>query len=147
MKLAQLLINNSGVISVLNTGKQVEVPFNSETKCSFCTGTKCCVYITQKIEAPRSKYDFEHLLWQISHENIRIYKESDGWYMMIRSRCTHLGEQGQCNIYDARPQICRDYSNDYCEYDEPVEKNFALYFDGYDALLKYCKRRFKRWGK
>ncbi len=121
--------------------------FTAETKCSFCPGTKCCTYMTQKIESPRSKYDFEHLLWQLAHENVQCYQDTDGWYLMFRSRCIHLKKKGGCAIYETRPQICRDYDNDYCEYDEPPEKNFKKFFDGYHALHKYCKKRFKTWDR
>lgn len=50
----------------------------TENKCSFCTGSICCTYITQQIDTPRSKSDFEHMLWQISHNNIKFYKDEDG---------------------------------------------------------------------
>ncbi len=116
-----------------------------ENKCGFCTNSKCCTYITQEIDTPRKKYDFEHMLWQVSHENVKIYKDEDGWYLLVESRCSHLLPGGQCNIYEHRPQICRDHSNDYCEFDAPAEDGFDLYFEDYAALLKYCKKRFKKW--
>ena len=116
-----------------------------ETKCGYCTNSKCCTYITQEIETPRSKYDFDHLLWQLSHRNVQAYKDEDGWFLLIDNPCTHLQPGGRCGIYERRPQVCRQYSNDYCEFDEPAEKSFDLYFDGYESLLRYCRRRFKRW--
>jgi len=124
-----------------------EIKITSENKCSFCPGTKCCSYYTQLIEAPRSKYDFEHMLWQISHANTNIYKDEDGWYLMIRSQCTHLQNDGRCGIYERRPEICRVYENDFCEYDEPAEDGFELFFADYDALRAYCKKRFKKWDR
>ncbi|MCB1866064.1 MAG: YkgJ family cysteine cluster protein [Chromatiales bacterium] len=124
---------------------ELKVKITPENKCSFCTGTICCSYVTQQIDAPRSKYDFEHLLWQVSHENVSAYKEEDGWYLMFTTRCTHLLDDGRCGIYETRPEVCREYSNDYCEYDSPAEEGFELYFRDYDELLKYCKKRFKRW--
>jgi hypothetical protein len=51
----------------------------------------------------------------------------------------------RCGIYADRPQICRGHSNDYCEFDAPAEDGFDLYFPNYQVLLKYCKKRFKRW--
>jgi Fe-S-cluster containining protein len=120
-------------------------PITAENKCGFCTNSKCCTYITQQIDAPRSKYDFEHLLWQVSHENVQAYKDDDGWYLLVESRCSHLQTDGRCGIYAVRPQICRDHSNDYCEFDAPAEDGFDLYFPDYRSLLKYCKKRFKRW--
>ncbi len=118
-----------------------------QDKCSLCTGSKCCTYITQHITTPRSKADFDYLLWQISHGNIKVYKDSDGWFLLIESKCHHILADGQCGIYETRPQICRDYSNDFCEYDAPAEESFELYFNGYDALMDYCRKRFKRWDR
>ena len=118
-----------------------------ETKCSFCTGSTCCTYVTHQIDAPRSKHDFEHMLWQVSHNNLSVYKDDDGWFLLIDGTCQHLQPGGGCGIYDARPEVCREHSNDYCEYDSPAEEGFDLYFPDYDTLLKYCKKRFKRWGK
>ena len=120
----------------------VEEPFN---KCDLCTNSKCCTYVTQQIDIPRSKYDFEILLWQVSHEGVGAYKDDDGWFVMFESRCRHLLADGRCNIYEDRPTICRSHSNDYCEYDAPAEEGFELYFPDYDSLLSYCKKRFKRW--
>jgi uncharacterized protein len=103
-----------------------------EGKCSRCINSKCCTYTTEAIgEAPRSKSDFEHLLWQVSHEPVEIYQDPGG----------------ACAIYDERPQICRDYDNDWCEFDAPAEEGFKLHFHNYAELLKYCKKRFKTWGR
>lgn len=119
----------------------------AETKCGFCSNSKCCTYITQEISTPRSKHDFEFLLWQVSHNNVRAYKDEGTWYVMVDTPCNHLQDNGRCMIYDQRPSVCREYSNDYCEFDAPAEDGFDLYFDGYQALLKYCKKRYKRWGQ
>jgi hypothetical protein len=129
----------------LKNKSNLKVEITPENKCGFCHGAKCCTYVTEALETPRSKYDFEHLLWQISHENVQIYKDDDGWCIMFDSKCKHLLPDNRCNIYDIRPQICRDHDNDYCEYDEPAENGFELFFDSYESLHKYCKKRFKRW--
>ncbi|TNF99346.1 MAG: YkgJ family cysteine cluster protein [Gammaproteobacteria bacterium] len=129
----------------MNAKTQLNVKITAENKCSFCHGAKCCHYVTQQIETPRSKYDFEHLLWQVSHEGIEIYKDTDGWYMIVSTSCTHLLDDGCCGIYEKRPQICRDHDNDWCEFDEPPEKHWKLHFPDYDSLHQYCTKRFKRW--
>lgn len=116
-----------------------------ETKCSFCVGSKCCTYFTEQLETPRSKHDFDHMLWQVSHENTQIYKDEDGWFLLVNNKCTHLQSDGACGIYDSRPEVCREYDNDYCEYDSPAEEGFELFFEDYASLLKYCKKRFKSW--
>lgn len=127
--------------------RRPNIEITPENKCSFCTNSKCCTYITQRIDTPRSKYDFDHLLWQVSHENVSVYKDEDGWYLLVDARCTHLQPDGRCGIYERRPQICREHSNEYCEFDAPAEDGFELYFPTYESLLKYCKKRFKKWGK
>lgn len=118
-----------------------------ETKCSFCHNSKCCTYITQQIDTPRTKRDFDVLLWQLAHRDVQAYKDEDGWFLLVNTPCMHLLEGEGCGIYDSRPQICRDHSNDYCEYDSPAEEGFELFFDGYDSLLEYCRKRYKKWDK
>jgi Fe-S-cluster containining protein len=133
----------------MKAGKNIPlgVEITAENKCGFCTNSKCCTYITEELVTPRSMHDFDHMLWQLSHSNIQAYKDEDGWYLLINNACTHLESDGRCGIYDDRPMICREYTNDYCEFDEDSEDGFDLFFEDYDALLKYVKRRFKTWSK
>ncbi len=126
-------------------GKKIRI--TPENKCSFCKGAKCCTYFTEQLDTPRSMHDFDHLLWQISHRDVRIYKDDDGWYLLVEAPCLHLQADGRCGIYETRPTVCREHSNDYCEYDAPAEEGFELYFDSYEALLKYCRGRFKTWDR
>ena len=123
------------------------IKVTSENKCSFCTGSTCCTYVTQHLDTPRSKEDFRQLLWQVSHNNIKIYKDDDGWTLLVEGSCQHLQIDGGCGIYEVRPEICRDHTNDYCEFDAPSEDGFDLYFENYPDLLTYCKKRFKTWDK
>jgi len=123
------------------------IKVTSENKCSFCTGSLCCTYVTQHMETPRSKEDFRQLLWQVSHQNVKLYKDDDGWTLLVDGKCQHLQVNGDCGIYEDRPEVCREHSNDYCEFDAPAEDGFELYFENYFDLLKYCKKRFKSWDK
>lgn len=129
----------------MNMAKKIKI--TSENKCSFCQGSKCCSYFTQQIDAPRSKDDFQTLLWQIAHQNIEIYQDEDGWFLLINNRCQFLQRDGSCGIYQQRPTICREHDNEWCEYDEPAEKHFKRHFTSYNELLKYCRKRFSRWDK
>jgi len=119
----------------------------AENKCDRCFESKCCTYVTQNIDKPTSMKDFDLLLWQISHKNIHIFKDEEGWFLLILNECTHLQKDGRCGIYEVRPLICRDHSNDYCEYDVSIEDGSELYFAGYDDLNAYCSKRFKGWEK
>ena len=68
-------------------------------------------------------------------------------FLLINNRCRFLLPEGGCNIYETRPQVCRDYSNDFCEYDAPAEEGFEYFFESYESLDAYCKKRFKKWTK
>lgn len=117
----------------------------TQSKCRRCTNSKCCTYITQPIDTPRKKTDFEYLLWLVSHEQVKVYKDTSEWFLLVETPCTHLQPNGDCGIYEYRPEICRNHSNDYCEFDAPAEEGFRYYFPDYPSLLAYCKQRFKKW--
>jgi len=123
-----------------------DIEITTENKCKFCTNSKCCTYITQQLDTPRSKADFDTLLWQVSHQNISLYQDSDGWFLLIDTPCSHLKAGGACGIYSIRPHICREHSNEYCEFDAPAAEGFKRYFKTHGELLAYCQKRFKKWG-
>ena len=118
-----------------------------DKKCKKCTQSICCNSINQKIKAPKTKEDFDHLLWQVSHEGISVFKDSDGWFLHILTGCSHLLPGGVCSIYDNRPWVCREYTNDFCELDESIEDASEYWFSNHKQLEKYCRKRFKKWKK
>lgn len=122
------------------------IQIRTDNKCSFCGPTKCCQYITQKIPAPRSKADFDHLLWQVSHEKVEIFKDNSGWQLLFDTTCSHLQSNGGCGIYENRPSVCRDYSVKNCEFDGAASEGWELHFNDHNSLLVYCKQRFRQWG-
>lgn len=124
-----------------------KIKVTTENKCDLCTTSICCTYITHEIDTPRSLEDFDYILWQVSHADISVFKDEDGWYLSIDTRCQHILPDGRCNIYDSRPQICREHSNECCEFDGPAEEDFDLFFNSYESLDKYCRKRFKTWDK
>lgn len=125
-----------------------EVKITPDNKCSFCKGSTCCTYFTQLIDTPRSMGDFDILLWQISHRDTQVYKDEDGWFLLVNNTCRHLRPGGRCGVYENRPQICREHSNEDCEFDGPSgAEDFELFFPDYEALLAYCRKRFKNWDR
>ena len=119
-----------------------------EEKCNYCTNSTCCTYVTQNIDTPRSIDDFDTLLWQVSHEGTQLYKDEGDWFLILNSRCTHLLKGGKCGIYEKRPRICRQHSNDDCEFNTLAsDDDFDLYFPDYESLDRYCRKRFKSWDK
>ena len=133
------------VLRIKDLPKGIKV--TPETKCSHCKQSICCTYVTQQIDTPRSMQDYDYLLWLVSHQNISVFKDDDGWFLSASTPCVHLKENGHCRIYEKRPQICREHSNDSCEFDGPAEEDFDKYFDNYEKLDKYCRKKFKNWDK
>lgn len=138
-------MNAKNSIKLVDADKVGKVKIDK--KCGKCKKSICCNSINQKIPTPKSKEDFDHLLWQISHENIHFFKDADGWFMHVSTPCTHLLPGGVCGIYENRPWVCREYTNDFCEYDESIEEASELFFSTYKQLEKYCRKRFKKWEK
>jgi Fe-S-cluster containining protein len=151
-------INDKGKKARVSTGKKLPknkktrntmaaIPVTSETKCDLCVQSLCCTYITHQIDKPRSMEDFDYLIWQVSHDNVALFKDEDGWFLSVAGRCAHLMPNGMCGIYDIRPQICREHSNECCEYDGAAEDDFDLYFNTFEMLDRYCRKKFKNWDK
>ena len=114
-------------------------------KCDHCSGSKCCQYTTIQIDTPRSIREFDNLLWQVSHINTHIFKDCDGWYLLVYETCQHLGANGRCGIYEKRPFVCREHDNKECEFDYEFDQGTELYFVDYEAFDAYCRKRFKSW--
>ena len=70
------------------------------------------------IDEPESHEDFQFIRWYLLHEAATVFTEDDTWYLLVHTVCKHLGEDNRCGIYETRPQICRDYTTDDCEYDD-----------------------------
>ena len=120
------------------------ININEESLCDRCTA-KCCGYITQQIDTPKSIRDFDVLLWQIAHRDIHIFKDDNGWYILSSTPCEFLLPNHQCGIYETRPLICREHDTDSCEYEVPIDEGCSLYFETYQQLDNYCRERYKTW--
>ena len=108
----------------------------------------CCNYITVKIPAPRTIRDFDGLLWQVSHANVSALRDHQGWFLIIYNKCAHLTPAGKCAIYETRPITCREHSAENCEHrNGSIAKSAYQYFDSFQALDAYCRKRFKTWGR
>ena len=72
------------IIPIKPIGK---VKLTPENKCGYCTNSTCCTYLTQHIDGPRSMEDFDMLLWQVSHRDMQLFKDDEGWFLLINNRC------------------------------------------------------------
>ena len=84
--------------------------------CDHCTG-RCCGYFALPIEEPTTAKDFGFLRWYLLHGNCAVFVDSGNWYLQVYGDCEHLRADHRCGIYEDRPDICRAYSNEACEYD------------------------------
>lgn len=107
-----------------------------EILCSYCTA-KCCRYFALPIDTPTTWADFEHLRWFIMHGKTALFVDDGTWYLLVYGDCENLLPDHRCGIYDDRPQICRDYSFDSCEFDN--DGCYDKYFESADQVWEYAE--------
>jgi len=88
-----------------------------EILCSYCPA-KCCRYFALPIETPDSWRQFDFMRWFLLHERASVFVEKEDWYLLVHTPCKHLRKDNLCGIYERRPNICREYKTDKCEYDD-----------------------------
>jgi Fe-S-cluster containining protein len=106
-----------------------------EVLCAYCTG-KCCRYFALPIETPTSWEDFDHIRWYMMHGDVSIFVEDETWYLMVHADCQHLLPDHRCGAYETRPQICRKYTTDDCEYDD--DACYEKLFESPEQIWEYA---------
>lgn len=61
---------------------------------------------------------------------------------MVMTRCKYLTPRNQCGIYQDRPQVCREYTTDNCEYDE--DWTCDLIFETPEQIWEYAEALLPR---
>ncbi len=112
---------------------------DGQVLCDFCSA-KCCKYFALPIDTPKSFEDFEYIRWYLLHGRASVFVEEETWYLLVHTTCKHLGEDNRCGIYETRPQICRDYSTDECEYEDSW--TYDKYFETPEQITDYCEAMF-----
>ncbi|MDA0658550.1 MAG: YkgJ family cysteine cluster protein [Planctomycetota bacterium] len=107
-----------------------------ECLCDHCPA-KCCKYFALPIDEPEKWEDFEFVRWYLLHDRASVFTEDGVWYLLVHTTCKHLGTDNRCGIYHTRPQICRDYSTDDCEYDETW--TYEHYFETAEQIHEYAE--------
>ena len=107
-----------------------------EVLCSYCAA-KCCRYFALPIDTPTAWKDFEYIRWYLLHEKATVFIEEDSWYLLIHTVCKHLGDDNMCQAYETRPQICRDYTTDNCEYED--DWTYERYFETSEQVHEYAE--------
>jgi uncharacterized protein len=115
-----------------------EIP-SGEVLCSYCTA-KCCRYFALPIETPDTVQDLDFVRWYLLHDRASVFIEDDTWYLLVHTDCKHLRSDHLCGIYETRPQICRDYTTESCEYDDDAV--YDMYFETAEQVAEYMEARF-----
>jgi Fe-S-cluster containining protein len=109
-----------------------------ESLCDHCTA-KCCRYFALPIDEPTTHEEFQYLRWFLLHDRAAVFIEEGSWYLLVYTKCKHLRDDHRCGIYDTRPQICRDYSTDKCEYED--DWVYDHYFETAEQVEEYAEAR------
>lgn len=104
--------------------------------CDYCNG-KCCRYFALAIDAPTEWADFENYRWYILHEHAAIFTEDDSWFLLVTTKCKNLGDDNYCKNYEHRPDVCRAYSTERCEYEDNWV--YDKFFDDSEQLYEYAE--------
>jgi Fe-S-cluster containining protein len=112
--------------------------------CEYCTA-KCCRYFALPMETPETFEEFEYVRWFLLHDRASVFKEDGDWYMLVHTKCKHLQDDNRCGIYDTRPQICRDYTTDVCEYDD--DWTYDFYLETAEQVSEYMDAVLQEEGK
>ena len=113
--------------------KKSEVP--PERLCEFCDA-KCCRYFALPIDKPSTFEEFDYVRWYLLHERASVFVEDGDWFLLVHTPCKALGPDNRCQIYETRPQICREYSTTRCEYDDLFV--FEQYFETPEQVEEYA---------
>ncbi len=107
-----------------------------ESLCDHCTA-KCCNYFALPIDTPDSWKDFDYIRWFLLHRDASMFTEDGSWYLVVHTPCKHLQPDNRCGIYYTRPEICREYSTDNCEYDD--DWVYDRYFETAEQVYEYAE--------
>lgn len=107
-----------------------------EVLCSYCTA-RCCRYFAFPIDEPTTWEDFDHIRWYMMHGPVSVFVDEGTWYLMIHADCKHLLPDHRCGAYETRPQICRTYTTDDCEYDN--DATYEKLFESPEQIWEYAE--------
>jgi len=114
---------------------------NSKT-CDGCEGN-CCKYVAIEIDTPKSRKDFEDIKWYVIHKNIQVYVEEDGtWNIEFLTPCEYLDGNNQCEIYETRPKICREYDYEECTFHNEYEEKHT--FRTLEDINNFIEKKFSK---
>ena len=125
--------------------------------CPSACGALCCRYITIEIDPPhKGKVNRDEARWILFHENTHLLREDTSWYVQVDVHCENLTEDQRCAVYHDRPDVCREYETEGCDYfGEANEKTVFIstveeweeFLAERDRKKKSKKKKGKKKGK
>lgn len=115
--------------------RRTELPADANL-CEHCTA-KCCHYFALPIDTPEESQDFDFIRWYLLHDRASVFVDDGTWYLLVHTTCKHLQPDYRCGIYETRPQICRDYSTDNCEYED--DSTYDQYFESPEQIYEFAE--------
>jgi len=110
-------------------------------ECTECA--RCCTYVGVGINAPTTPRLASDVLWYLYHEGVSVYADDDGeWSVLFETRCRNLRADLRCDVYAARPHICRGFDNESCDVNAPSDR--ALTFRAPQEFLAWLEKRRPR---
>ena len=106
----------------------------------------CCRYIALPFDEPEDAEAFEEIRWFLMHEGVTVFVTEGQWFVSVTTPCKHLDEQSRCAIYADRPQICREYSSDGCDY-RGGDYGYKLFFTHPEQLAEYAQQQLVGKGR
>lgn len=102
--------------------REVRLPVYTESKTAAkpktptCTSCGlCCSYVAIEVDTPKTVKQATMLLWYVYHEGVSLYVNDDDWMVQFDTTCIHLQPDYRCGVYETRPHICREFSEQDCE--------------------------------
>ena len=115
--------------------RREEIPADA-VLCEYCTA-KCCRYFALPLETPSTPDEFDYLRWYLLHDRAAVFVDEGTWYLLVHTTCQHLQSDHRCGIYEMRPQICRDYTTEKCEYED--DWTYDQYFELPEQVQEYTE--------
>lgn len=94
--------SESGLVLLTGAGKGEAPP------CQRCPA-RCCKYFALEIDRPTTPKDHDQIRWYLLHRDVVVWVQDGEWYLEVRNRCRELLDDDRCDIYETRPEVCREY--------------------------------------
>jgi Fe-S-cluster containining protein len=128
------------------TGKDAGSRLGRRHPCHSC-GAACCRYVAATLAPPRDTDDIDQIRWYLSHERVCVYIDKDGeWWIQVGTNCRHIAADGRCDIYESRPQLCRDYETHSCERADHDDENIAE-FNSVEEFERFFELNYRVAGE